>query len=208
MRILVSVPNSRAFDEKNEFHLTDFDYEQALNVLGKLPGASMLYQFLAEGSVICMSEASDLDAQLVNLDQGEPEYANHFLIAANFGEEGLLDVHRSRMQLSHAPVYNGYMRSLERAAEQLRFRNNELARKLASRPFATAAKADSAAASLINAIGRRMAELEEALTRRDAELSQRDEQIVRLERDLFDTRKELALQPRVASKREGPSGPS
>jgi 2-polyprenyl-3-methyl-5-hydroxy-6-metoxy-1,4-benzoquinol methylase len=206
IRLLLSIPNSKAFDEVNEFHITDFDYVGARDVLAAIPEATMLVQYLAEGSLIFADvETEGLDARLVNVEQAEPEYANHFLIAANFAPSETQRAIRSRMQLNHAPVYNRYMRNLESANAGLRFRNSELARKLQAKSYVAAAKADSAAASLLNKVAGRLNELEDALARLKREAAMREEehevQIERLRAELFDAQLSLAIQARPPSRR-------
>jgi 2-polyprenyl-3-methyl-5-hydroxy-6-metoxy-1,4-benzoquinol methylase len=206
MRILLSVPNSKAFDEQNDFHVTDFDYGGAREVLAAIPDAVMLVQYLAEGSLISAeAEPAGLDARLVNIEQAEPEYANHFLLAANFAPSETLEVFRSRMQLNHAPVYNRYMRNLEGANSGLRFRNNELGRKLHAKSYATAAKADSAAAALLNKVTGRTKDLEDSVARLERDAARREEEheveIERLRAQLFDARLSLAIQPKRPSRR-------
>jgi 2-polyprenyl-3-methyl-5-hydroxy-6-metoxy-1,4-benzoquinol methylase len=147
LRLVVSVPNSRAFDEHNEFHVTDFGYEEARALLGELPDGVMVGQFLTEGSLISPAGADELDGKLVHLEQAEPEYANHFLVTANVGEDQLMSAQRSRAQLVEAPVHNRYMRNLEVANAELRRRNNELARKMMRPGAAAFARAGSAAPS-------------------------------------------------------------
>lgn len=160
VRIIASIPNSKAFEEENDFHLTDFGWEEAREAWEDFDGAVMLFQYLAEGSVILADSADDLDARLINLDYGGPEFANHYLVAVGFDPEAVNAAHRARAQLTVAPVYNRYMRILERANVELRRRNAQLARGLIGR-------ADSAAASFVSRLEQRVAELEQ----REIELS-------------------------------------
>jgi SAM-dependent methyltransferase len=161
VRIVASIPNSKAFEEENEFHLTDFGWEEAREAWEGFDDAVMLFQHLAEGSVIIADSADDLDARLVSLDYGGPEYANHYLVAVGFDPAVVNAAHRARAQLTIAPVYNRYMRVLERANVELRRRNAQLARGLIGR-------ADSGAASFVSRLEQRVSELEE----REAELAQ------------------------------------
>jgi SAM-dependent methyltransferase len=156
VRILASIPNSKAFEEDNEFHLTDFGWEEVHAVLEGFDNAVLLFQHLAEGSVVLAGGADELDARLVHLDYGEPEFANHFIIAAGFDADAVQAVHRARTQLVLAPVYNRYMKTLERANTQLRRRNAQLARGLIGR-------ADSGAASFVSRLEQRVKELEAEL---------------------------------------------
>jgi SAM-dependent methyltransferase len=164
VRIIASVPNSKAFEEENDFHLTDFGWEEAREAWEGFDGAVMLFQYLAEGSVILAeSGAEDLDARLVNLDYGGPEFANHYLVAVGFDPDAVNAAHRARAQLTVAPVYNRYMRILERANVELRRRNAQLARGLIGR-------ADSGAASFVSRLEQRVTELEQRETELSAEL--------------------------------------
>ena len=85
MKLVVSVPNSRAFSEENQYHVTDFGFEQATELTEKLGGGTVLYQFLAEGSLIHGDQPGPLDAERLLDDYGEPEYANHFIVCVNLG---------------------------------------------------------------------------------------------------------------------------
>jgi SAM-dependent methyltransferase len=159
VRVLVSIPNSKAFEEDNEYHLTDFGWEEAREAWEGFDEAVLLCQHLAEGSVVLVDGADDVDARLVHVDHGEPEFANHYIIAVGFDPKSVKAAHRARAQLMLAPVYNRYMMSLERANIELRRRNAQLARGLIGR-------ADSGAASFVSRLEQRVAELE----RRELEL--------------------------------------
>lgn len=154
VRILASIPNSKAFDEDNEFHLTDFGWEEAREAWEGFDDFVLLYQHLAEGSVVLVDGADDLDARLVHVDHGEPEFANHFIVAVGFDSDTVRAAHRARAQLMLSPVYNRYMKSLERANTELRRRNAQLARGLIGR-------ADSGAASFVSRLEQRVVELEQ-----------------------------------------------
>jgi SAM-dependent methyltransferase len=154
VRILASIPNGKALEEENEFHLTDFGWEEARELWESFDNAVLLCQHLAEGSVVLADGADDFDARLVNIDYGEPEFANHYIIAAGFDPDAVQATHRARAQLMLAPVYNRYMKNLERANTDLRRRNAQLARGLIGR-------ADSGAASFVSRLEQRVAELEQ-----------------------------------------------
>jgi SAM-dependent methyltransferase len=156
VRVLASIPNSKAFEENNEFHLTDFGWEEARAAWEGFDDAVMLFQHLAEGSVVLAEGADELDARIVHLDHGEPEFANHYIVAVGFDPEAVRVVHRARMQLMVAPVYNRYMKILEQANTQLWRRNAQLARGLLGR-------ADSGAASFVSRLEQRVTELEAEL---------------------------------------------
>jgi SAM-dependent methyltransferase len=141
MKLLVSLPNSRTFEERNEFHVTDFGYEQAVESLGSLGEVTFLYQHNAEGSLIRGDEQAELRGEFVLSDYGEPEYANHFIAVVNFGER-LQDLGGSaRMHLAVAPDYNRHMLSLEKANRDLWRENARIARGRLGQGDAAAATA-------------------------------------------------------------------
>jgi 2-polyprenyl-3-methyl-5-hydroxy-6-metoxy-1,4-benzoquinol methylase len=213
VKLVASVPNSKAFEEENEYHVVDFGYEEALALLGKLPQATMLYQYLAEGSLICADDARELEAQLLRVDQAEPEYANHFLVIANLQPDRVTALHHGRLQLSHAPVYNRYMRNLEVGNHELRRRNNELARKLLGQAQMSTTKAGSAAAAFVVSANERIDELEATIaaaeaeiTRQAGEIANRDDMILAQRRELLQLRQELVAQSAASSGLTPPVG--
>jgi 2-polyprenyl-3-methyl-5-hydroxy-6-metoxy-1,4-benzoquinol methylase len=155
--VICSVPNSRGMGEENEFHVTDFGYDSATRAFAGFPDAVIVRQYLAEGSVIILDGAAELDARLHGVERAEPQYANHFILVSGVPAEALAGAHRGRMQLAMAPNYNRYMHDLERANVQLRRRNHELARGLLG-------KAGSAAPSYVQKAEARIAELEGQLS--------------------------------------------
>jgi SAM-dependent methyltransferase len=188
--VICSVPNSLGMGEENEFHVTDFGYAEATAAFADFPDAVVVRQYLAEGSVIILDGAADLDARLHGVDRAEPQYANHFLLVCGIPAETLAASHSGRMQLAIAPNYNRYMQDLERANVQLRRRNHQLARGLLG-------KADSAAPSYVQKAAQRIAELERQLVdheRVEHELDQERRAARRLADELEDAR----LQVRIA----------
>ena len=158
VRIVASIPNSKAFEESNEFHLTDFGWEEARAAWEEFDNAVVVYQHLAEGSVLIADGAEDLEARLVHLDQAEPEFANHYVAAIGFDPDVVRAAHRAHAQLVLAPVYNRYMKILERANTELRRRNAQLARGLIGH-------ADSGAASFVSRLEQKVRKLEAELER-------------------------------------------
>ena len=132
MKLLVSVPNSRSFDE-------------ALATFRELDDSTVLYQFLAEGSLLRGDEPGEVAGRFVLSERGEPEYANHFIASANFGSAPAAAGGRARMSLAVAPHYNRHVRNLERAYEDLRMTNARLARERIG-------TADTAAAKLLRQV--------------------------------------------------------
>jgi SAM-dependent methyltransferase len=131
--LLLSMPNSRGFQEENEFHVTDFGYEEMLAAADRFPDAVVLSQYLGEASLILPPDAappSEARGRLVDTgieDGPRGVWANHWLIAV-----GVDLVHIEQTQaglaLATAPNHNEYMRQLERANAELRRTNARMAR--------------------------------------------------------------------------------
>ncbi len=183
VQLLLSIPNSRMFDEDNEFHVTAFGYSEMADLVNGFSDAIVLRQYLAEGSVILGDDGNQCEAVLEHLERAEPEYANHFLVLVNVAAEATM-TYRSRVHVEHAPVYNRYVRGLERAHTELHHRNNELARKMLGGQRGSGARASSGAAGFVGGLERRAAELE-------AELVQQDSTIFALRRELRELRQRM-----------------
>jgi len=140
LTLVVSLPNSKPFREQNPHHVSEFDAESAQAAFDRLPGATVLYQFNAEGSLIRSDPGGELEGRVTLTDRAEAEYCNHFLAIVN-ADPALAE--STRMQLNAAPVFNRYMLDLERENRMLWRANQRLARD-------TGATADSAAASALN----------------------------------------------------------
>jgi hypothetical protein len=188
-------------NEDNEFHVTDFGFVEAKDAFAGFPDAVIVRQYLAEGSVIILDGAGELDARLHGVERAEPEYANHYILVSGIPDETLEAAHRGRMQLAMAPNYNRFMHDLERANVQLRRRNHELTRGLLG-------KAGSAAPSYVQNAERRIAELEqrvaelEPVERRCIELEHVLEQERRAKRRVAEELLDAQLQIRLAAERE------
>jgi SAM-dependent methyltransferase len=141
IKLVLSVPNSRTFAEENEFHLTDFGFDEATGLAERLGGAVVLYQFLAEGSLIQGASPGALDAERVLDERAEPEYANHFILCANLDDRLDSSFPPGRMQLAAAPFYNRYMIGLDRGNRELWRENARLARERLGKSDAAAATA-------------------------------------------------------------------
>jgi SAM-dependent methyltransferase len=142
VRLLISVPNSRAFEERNEFHLTDFGYEEAVVAFKSLGEVTLLYQYHAEGSLIRAEREAEVAGEFVLSGHGEPEYANHFIAAVNLDDEQLVELPDSaRMHLAVAPDYNRHMQNLEKANQDLWRENARIARHRLGQADAAAATA-------------------------------------------------------------------
>jgi SAM-dependent methyltransferase len=126
VKLVFSVPNSKAFHERNEFHVTDFGYEAAMEAFNRFDDRVVLYQFLAEGSLIRPDDPSaDLAARVELSEHGEKEYANHFICCVNCSVESATD---GRMQLNAAPAHNRYLLNLERSIREMWQTNARLSR--------------------------------------------------------------------------------
>jgi 2-polyprenyl-3-methyl-5-hydroxy-6-metoxy-1,4-benzoquinol methylase len=122
--LIISLPNSRGFEERNEFHVTDFGYEEMRAVADRFPDAVVLPQYLAEGSLILTRDAGrDSEAHGRVLDAGSPEassevWANHWLILVGV-DLAQSEQAQAGLGFVAAPYHNQYMRQLERANAEL-----------------------------------------------------------------------------------------
>jgi hypothetical protein len=87
------------------------------------------------------TDDGDLAGEFVLPDHGEPEYANHFIAAVNFGDRLAQAPGSARMHLAVAPDYNRHMLSLEKANRDLWRENARIARARLGRADAAAATA-------------------------------------------------------------------
>jgi 2-polyprenyl-3-methyl-5-hydroxy-6-metoxy-1,4-benzoquinol methylase len=193
--LILSVPNSRAFEEENEFHRSQFGYLEAVALADSIPNTVMINQYLTEGSLISAEQAADdLDATLENLEQAESEYANHFILVTNLDHD-LATRLSARAQILEAPTHNRYMRSLEQGNRELLRRNNELARKMMGGQSPSTSKVDSAAVAFVASLKDRIATLEESIMTQEtelvAELAQREEMILAQRREILEIRQQV-----------------
>jgi ubiquinone/menaquinone biosynthesis C-methylase UbiE len=141
VRLIVSVPNSRAFREQNPFHVTDFGYAEARRALGRFgDDVTMLYQVLAEGSLILRGDArpEDFRGRVGALERAEPEYANDFIALVGFGPDAGSRI-TAELNLMATPAHNRYMLELERANAEFFRANRVLAREMYGKRDAAAA---------------------------------------------------------------------
>lgn len=193
-RVIASVPNSKTFKEENEFHITDFGFEEAMAAFEGFPEAAVATQHLIEGGLILLPDGfgGEVACGMVNLERGEPEYANHYIVFSNCDLGGVSST--ARGLLTAAPVHYAYMKSLEVANVSLRRANARFARgvlgyggsaggKRASTLERRLAEAEAAAAAGDEQRARGNAEHEKrmAAERRIAEL---EHQILLLREDL------------------------
>jgi 2-polyprenyl-3-methyl-5-hydroxy-6-metoxy-1,4-benzoquinol methylase len=131
--LIISLPNSRGFEERNEFHVTDFGYEEMRAVADRFPDAIVLSQYLAEGSLILTGDGgrdSEVHGRLI--DAGAPEvssevWANHWLVLIGV-DSAQVEQAQAGLVLVAAPHHNQYMRQLERTNAELFRTNSRLAR--------------------------------------------------------------------------------
>jgi 2-polyprenyl-3-methyl-5-hydroxy-6-metoxy-1,4-benzoquinol methylase len=176
MRLVVSLPNSRTLGEENPHHVTDYDHEAVAETFEGFDDVTILYQFLAEGSLVRRADSDGQDARVIASERGEIEYANHFIVCVNCGDR-VAAADSGRAQLELAPVHNRYMKNLEAANEELRRTNARLGREWLG-------KADSAAASLLAKLEWERAELEQLLAgfdRSDPVTAERKSLVSRIE---------------------------
>lgn len=159
VKLVVSVPNSRAFKERNEFHVTDFGYDEAMEALRGLGNATILFQHLAEGSLIAPDGAGELTGVTRGLEDADPEYANTFIAVAGFPDDAVQEA-TARLSVVATPNRNRYMIALETANDELWRTNQRLRRQAFGR-------SDAAAAAAIDRYERRLAEMRTTLEQRD-----------------------------------------
>jgi SAM-dependent methyltransferase len=171
VRLVVSVPNSRAFRERNPFHLTDFGFAQARRAFERFGDVTMLYQVFAEGSLILgdEAEAGHFRGRVGALEQAEPEYANDFIALVGFDPAARRQV-TAELNLVATPSHNRYMIELERANAEFFRTNRQLARGIYG-------KHDAAAATVV-------ARYEEALAGERGRVREVEERMKALEEHL------------------------
>ena len=129
VKLVISLPNSKAFEEDNEFHVTDFGYEEMRALIERLPEPALLCQRLGEASVI--APAGERDAVLTGRleEAGDPDeaWANHWIVACGVPAEQLRAA-SARLSFVASPQGNAYMRALEAANAELLRANARLAR--------------------------------------------------------------------------------
>ena len=127
-RLVVSLPNSKGFEERNEFHVTDFGYEEMRALIARLPEPQVLEQRLAEASVIVPTGAGAEPATgRLEPVPDEAGWANHWIVTVNVPVAELRGA-SARITFAAAPQASAYMRSLEVANAELVRANARLAR--------------------------------------------------------------------------------
>ena len=129
-RLLLSVPNSRMYEESNEFHVTDFDVESAQRLFGRFEGARTLQQYVAEGALLgAGDEPLPEQAQLAFAARTEPAYATTFLCATNVADDEWSEAAEA-VRVKAAPVHSRWLRNLEASNRALWGTNRALGRQL------------------------------------------------------------------------------
>lgn len=128
LTVVVSLPNSLTFGERNPHHVTDYDFETAMAAIARFGDPTVLFQFHAEGSLIRPLEGGSLQARSTLDERGEPEHCNHLIALVNADPEAA-ERAGARMQLAVAPTHNSYMLELERFNKELWRTNQRLARE-------------------------------------------------------------------------------
>src|SRR5207244_13471272 len=126
--------------------------------LATLGDGTILYQYLAEGSLIQGGDGGELRARSLEPERGEPGWAQNFVVLVNFDAGDAPALASSRSYLTVAPNYTRYMMGLDAANQELWRVNARLGRERPGR-FDTAAVAASLRSSRARAAaGRRAAQ--------------------------------------------------
>lgn len=166
--VVVSVPNSGMFEEDNEFHVTDFDYASARELLSRIPGIVLLTQYLAEGSVIV--GAGDTYRGPVGFpERAEAEYANAIIGVAGLPEAATSEA-VAHLNFATVPNHNRYMLGLERLNRQLYAANSALANTYLGR-------GDAGGASVLDRLNHRIAQQDAEIAGLKAHIAASDDRI-------------------------------
>lgn len=152
VRVLLSIPNSGAFEEDNDFHVTDFDLVAAERLVARFEATPVrLDQLHADSSVLLPADDTTLPETADGVFDSdrvvEPGVASHWLYAVGFDAAELERV-RVRVAVASRPHHYGYMLSLERANRELAKQNNRLAREWLGIHDASAGRAASLRAEI------------------------------------------------------------
>jgi 2-polyprenyl-3-methyl-5-hydroxy-6-metoxy-1,4-benzoquinol methylase len=130
VKLVVSVPNSATWHERNPYHVTEFSFGRARELFDRLGSDMLLAQNVAEGSLIVDPHDPGTHAgpEMRWPERVEAEYANHFIGLVNFDVEQVRAVLSARIGLSYAPTYNRHIRNIEVANMELWRTNARLGR--------------------------------------------------------------------------------
>jgi SAM-dependent methyltransferase len=130
-RLILSLPNSRGFEEHNEFHVTDYGFEEMQAAARRLGRPVIVEQRLGEASLLLPSWEHGPLALRGGLTQpvsDDGAWANHWLLLVNI-DAAVVEEVRVRLSLAAAANPNAYMRQLEQANAELLQANRRLARQ-------------------------------------------------------------------------------
>lgn len=184
VKLLVSVPNSKIFRERNPHHTTDYHLEATEEAFKGFEDLKFLFQFHAEGSMIMAASPGKEEGRFRLDPHQETDYANHFIACVGF-DTAIGESADARFDARIAPMHNRYMLSLEWANRELHETNARLARGYLG-------TSGSAAASRLTRVRVLEEELEELRNTPGARLS---EPIRRLRS--ASRRRRMALQERI-----------
>jgi SAM-dependent methyltransferase len=142
LKLILSIPNDRIVEEDNPHHLTSYGYEEMQAAFEGFDDLVLLYQYLAEGSLIGPGEGRELAGGIDLLERGEPEYANHFIACVGFADSPALADWTAQMHLNVAPLYNSHIARLAEANRQLWRTNAQLANERIGKAGAAAAASE------------------------------------------------------------------
>lgn len=155
-QVVLSVPNSTTFEERNEFHVTEFGPESVAALARRFDDVVVVHQFHAEGSVVVRGdEQGEEDGRIVLPERADADYANHFVLLVNLSASAGDVMPSGRVQIAAAPQFNRWMLHLDQANRELWTTNARLARGQIGR-------FDAAAAALLSKAERAEREIAEA----------------------------------------------
>ena len=183
--LVLTIPNSHMWDEVNEFHLTDFSFDTAIELFRRIGAQSVLVQQFAEGSVIVDPSAPHRpeSAPLRWPERVEPDYANHVIGVANVESERVAAALSGRLAVAAAPAYNRHIRNIERANADLWRANARLGRDAFALSGAAAAVRNSRTEEQV---AERTAELSERIQELEARLRTSEDARLAIDRMLAD----------------------
>ena len=128
-RIVLSLPNSKGFEEDNEFHVTDFGYETMRELVARLGDCELLEQRIAEASLIGLSGAAAGPLRGRQIEAADdPSSANHW-IAVRGVDRAEIEDSTALLTFAAEAHHSRYMRTLEEANAELRRINAQLGRE-------------------------------------------------------------------------------
>ena len=130
VRLVLSVPNSRGFEEHNRYHLTDFGWEETQALIARFAEPIVLQQRLLEGSLIVPTgeRPPEAPARLFGEpDRDDAAWAGHWLVLVG-ADPAAARTASARLAYAAAAHQSGYVRDLEQENQSLWRENNRLAR--------------------------------------------------------------------------------